>query len=82
MLEDDVSFAFLLSQIVNACKHKEIDLFKFWAKDKGNEAKASRYGLFAKRGRIPIIFANTEIGLEVGAMKETFQFSMGSTDAA
>lgn len=82
MLEDDVPFGFLLSQILNAYKHKEVDSFKFWAKDKGKEAKASQYGLFAKRGRIPIIFANTEIGLEINAMKETFQFSLGSTDAA
>lgn len=82
MVEDDIPFSFLLSQILDMCKHWEVDSFSFWAKPTGKEAKASRYSLFAKRGRIPIIFADTAIGREVSAMKEAFHFSLGSTDAA
>jgi hypothetical protein len=82
MLEDNIPFDFLLSQIIDACKHWEIDSFNFWAESNGKEAKASRYSLFVKRGRIPIIFAKTPVGNEICTMKNAFHFNLGSTDAA
>ncbi len=82
MLEDDIPFNFLLSQILDACKHWEFDAINFWAESNSQEAKASRFSLFAKRGRIPIIFAKTPICHEVCTMKNAFHFNLGSTDAA
>lgn len=82
MMEEDISFGFLLTQTLDACKSWEIDSFNFWTNAAGQEAKAARRSLFVRRGRVPIIFADTVEGREVGAMKNSVYFYLGSADAA
>lgn len=82
MAEEEVPFGFLLTQILDACKSWDIDSFNFWANAIGEEAKAARQSLFVKRGRVPIIFANTVDGREIGVTGDAFYFYLGSSDAA
>lgn len=82
MAEEEIPFGFLLTQILDACKSWEIDSFNFWANAAGQEATAARQSLFVKRGRVPIIFADTVDGREVGAMEGAVYFYLGSADAA
>jgi hypothetical protein len=82
MTEEYVSFGFLLTQTLDAFKSSEIDSFNFWANAAGQEAKAARQSLFVRRGRVPIIFADTVGSREVGAMKNSIYFYLGSADAA
>lgn len=81
MTEENVPFGFLLTQTLDACKSWEIDSFNFWINSAGQEAKAARQSLFVRRGRVPIIFADTLEGREVGAMKNSVFFYLGSSDA-
>jgi hypothetical protein len=81
MSEERVAFGYLLSQIVHACRDREIDLFTFWTKASGAEARAAKFSLFSRRARVPVILANTPRGQEVSRSADNFQFFMGSTDA-
>lgn len=81
MAGEGVPFGFVLTQLLDACKGWEIDSFNLWANADGQEGKAARRSFFVKRGRVPIIFADTADGCEVGAMKKAVYFYLGSTDA-
>jgi len=82
MTERDVSFNFILTNILDVCKEWEIDVFSLYAKVSGQEAKASLQSFFLKRQRIPVIMANTSEGLEISNIKDHIYFYLGSTDAA
>lgn len=81
MSEEQVAFGYLLSQLVHACRNWEIDLFTFWTKAGGAEARAARFSLFSRRARVPVILANTSRGQAISGSTDKFQFFMGSTDA-
>jgi hypothetical protein len=81
MSEKDIHFSYFLTQILDACKSWEVDTFNFWTNAAGQEATAARQSLFVKRGRVPIIFADTVDGCEIGAMKDAVYFYLGSADA-
>jgi hypothetical protein len=81
MSEKDIRFSYFLTQILDACKGWEVDSFNFWANAAGQEATAAQQSLFVKRGRVPIIFADTVDGGEIGAMKDAVYFYLGSADA-
>lgn len=81
MAEIEIPFSFLLTQILDICSSWEIDSFNFWANANGPTAMAARQSLFLKRGRVPIIFADTVAGREICAEKDAIYFYLGSTDA-
>lgn len=82
MLEDDVPFNYLLTNILQACKAWKIDAFKFWANGSGREGGLAWKNLFLKRSRVPIILFDSIAGRSLEKMSsDSFCFHMGSTDA-
>ena len=82
MSEKYVPFKFLLTNILDACKDWDVDVFSLYLNVSGREAKESLQSFFVRRGRVPIILANTIEGLGVSTIKDSIYFYLGSTDAA
>lgn len=81
MADTGVPFDYLLAQVIHAYKGWCIDVFTFWINPFNLEAKAARRNLFVKRGKIPIIFADSPQGDQIKKMVDEFHFFLGSTDA-
>jgi len=81
MSNKEVPFNYLLSNILDASKDWEVDVTSLYAGASAHEAKESRRCFFLRRGRVPIILADTSEGHELNSIKDQIFFYLGSTDA-
>jgi len=58
MLDENISFRWLLSNILTEYKKNIFYTVSYWADEDSREAKAGRIFLFIPRSKIPVIFAN------------------------
>lgn len=80
MSEKDVPYKFLLTNILDVCKDWDVDVFSLYLNVSDRKAKESLQSIFVRRGRAPIILANTAEGLEVSTIKDPIYY-LGNTDA-
>jgi len=81
MSNKEVPFTYLLSNILDASKDWELDVTSLYAGSSAHEAKESRRCFFLRRGRVPIILADTAEGYELNSIKDHLFFYLGSTGA-
>lgn len=81
MNEENVSFGWLLAEIVSNYKNCGIDYYHLYASEGTREAVAVTRNLFLRRPRVPVILADTQQARRLQMDSCQVELYLGSTDA-
>jgi hypothetical protein len=81
MLDENISFRWLLSNILTEYQNNTFYTVSYWADEDSREAKAGRILLFIPRSKIPVIFANNEIANNLLSRVRKVVLYQGNCDA-
>jgi hypothetical protein len=82
MLKDNISIGYLLSETLNLVNSREVDYYYFYSSAASSISTTAKGNLFLHKNPTPIIFAKNDLSEEICKNNNSFEFHLGSSDAA